>query len=593
MPRGRGHGHTPMGAFLGSLPKSFLATATVVALVAAPGCTRTRLPPKPDGAAVVVAPIEPATEVGFTMVDEVEPNDLLANAQPLAPTAEAGAGVVGHLVSAPGSKAKDVDLFRVTIPPPAVVVAGPDGAVPPPLQQLRIEAHPDPGLVLAVDVVDDQGRVAISSAGSTPGEVQGIPNLAVTTGPVFVRVRPGFVAGGGGTTAAGSVPARVDGGAPGSGGGYRLTVRIVQVGPGDETEPNGKSTLANDANLEGDVAGYLGWRHDEDWFRIPTAGLAEGGVLSADLDGIEGVAAALAVYDSVQHKMIEQHGRKGDRVALRNVRLPSSDPNVFVVVSADSGHNLDARYTLHLRSEEAKADVEIEPNDDPAHAVPIVDGTVTGTLGPGDADVFRYSAAVPTELNVEVQPPPHIDVRIEVLREDGTPIMKVDAAKRGAAERLPNLFVPGTVLLRLQAQKGAGNLDDPYHLNVSGRPIEAGAEHEPNGAPALASALPTGTTGTGLIFPRGDVDFWSAPPLAGPPAEGASIAVRGVPGMTLEVRVQATATGKEITRFRVGGDGSAPTRVPTGPDGCCLLEIREVTGRASNAKDRYSLSITP
>jgi hypothetical protein len=567
------------------------------------------MPPKPDGAAVVVAPIEPAAEVGFTMADEVEPNDLLANAQPLAPTAEAGAGVVGHLLSAPGSKAKDVDLFRVTIPAPAVVEAAPDGALSPPVQQLRIEAHPDPGLVLALDVVDDQGRVVISSTGSTSGEVQGIPNLTVTAGPVFVRVRPGFVppaapsaaantrgaagAASSPPTAAG-VAGRADAGVAGSGGGYRLTVRIVPVGPGDEAEPNGKGTLASDANLDGDVAGYLGWRHDEDWFRIPTAGLVEGGVLSADLDGIEGVAAALAVYDSVQHKMIEQHGRKGDRVALRNVRLPSSDPNVFVVVSADSGRNLDARYTLHLRSEEAKADVEIEPNDDPAHAVPIVDGIVTGTLGPGDADVFRYSATVPTELNVEVQPPPHIDVRLEVLREDGTAVMKVDVAKRGGAERLPNLFVSGTVLLRLQGQKGAGNLDDPYRLTLSGRPIETGAEHEPNGSAALASALPTGTTGTGLIFPRGDVDFWSSAPSAGTAAaETASIAVRGVPGMTLEVRVQGTATGKEITRFRVGGDGSAPTHVPRGPDGCCLLEIREVTGRASNAKDRYSLAVTP
>lgn len=593
MPRGRGQsgrGRTHAAFCLAA------ASAAVAVLVASPSCKRTRLPPKPDGAAVVVAPIEPTAEVGFTMADEVEPNDLLANAQPLAPTAEAGAGVVGHLLSAPGSKAKDVDLFRVTIPPPAVVVAGPDGSTPAPLQQLRIEAHPDPGLIVAVDVVDDQGRVAISSTGSTPGEVQGIPNLAVATGPVFVRVRPGFAPSGAAssvTTSAG-VAGRPDAGVAGSGGGYRLTVRIVPVGPGDETEPNGKGTLANDANLEGDVAGYLGWRHDEDWFRIPTAGLAEGGVLSADLDGIEGVAAALAVYDSVQHKMIEQHGRKGDRVALRNVRLPSSDPNVFVVVSADSGRNLDARYTLHLRSEEAKADVEIEPNDDPAHAVPIVDGTLTGTLGPGDADVFRYSAPVPTELNVEVQPPPHIDVRLEVLREDGTSIMKVDTAKRGGAERLPNLFVSGTVLLRLQGQKGAGNLDDPYRLNVSGRPIEAGAEHEPNGSAALASTLPTATTGTGLIFPRGDVDYWSSGAPTGAQApESASIAVRGVPGMTLEVRVQATATGKELTRFRVGGDGSAPTRVPVGPDGCCLLEVREITGRASNAKDRYSLSITP
>ena len=32
-------------------------------------------------------------------------------------------GVVGHLLPAAGSKAKDVDLYRIVVPPPAVVTA--------------------------------------------------------------------------------------------------------------------------------------------------------------------------------------------------------------------------------------------------------------------------------------------------------------------------------------------------------------------------------------------------------------------------------------------------------------------------------------
>ena len=78
----------------------------------------------------------------------------------------------------------------------------------------------------------------------------------------------------------------------------------------------------------------------------------------------------------------------------------------------------------------------------------------------------------------------------------------------------------------------------------------------------LATALAPGTIGTGLCYPRGDVDYW----LAGAPVDpGGSLAVsvRGVPGLTLDVRVQTTS-GKDLGRFRVGGESSAPTRVTPG-----------------------------
>jgi len=567
-------------------------------VLSASGCHHGRLPPKPDGAAVVVAAEEPAAEVGFTMADEIEPNDLLATAQPLAPTAEAGAGVVGHLVPAPGSKAKDVDLFRVVVPPAAAGPASPDGGAAPARQRLGIEVHPDPSLVIAVDVLDDQGHALLSSVGAAAGEAEGIPNLAVVPGSVFVRVRSAGTSAGAPTAAkdaaakaAASGAAKKDAGAP-AGGGYRLTVRLFRLEAGDELEPNGKAALAGEVSAESDIAGFLGWRHDEDWFRVPTAGLPEGGVLSADLEPVEGVAASLSVYDSVEHKMIEQHGRRGDRVALRNVRLPSSDPNVYVVVAADSGRNLDARYTLRLRSGDAKADAEIEPNDDPAHAFPLGNGSVTGTLGPGDVDVFRYTAPEPTELSVEVAPPPRVDVILEVLHEDGSLALKVDAGKRGALEKIANLFVGGVVLLRLSPKKGEGNLDDGYRITVAGRPIEAGAEREPNNTPATATTLPLDATGSGLIFPRGDVDFWMVSLPAGGPG-ALNVNVRSIAGMTMEVRVRGLGAGHELARFRVGSDGSAPTRVIPEAEGCCLIEVRDAAGRAANAKDRYTLSVSP
>src|SRR5207253_10904173 len=131
------------------------------------------------------------------------------------------------------------------------------------------------------------------------------------------------------------------------------------------------------------------------------SGVAEGSVLSADLEPVPGVAASLIVTDSVERKLTEARGRKDERVAVRNVRLPPGEPHVFLVVRADTGRNLDVRYNLRARADAPKAGGELEPNDDAQHANPIADGTVTGFLGRGDVDVYRYTAAAPLELDIE------------------------------------------------------------------------------------------------------------------------------------------------------------------------------------------------
>jgi hypothetical protein len=185
-----------------------------------------------------------------------------------------------------------------------------------------------------------------------------------------------------------------------------------------------------------------------------------------------------------------------------------------------------------------------------------------------------------------------VDLKVEVLREDGTVLARVDSGKRHEPERLPNLFVNGQVLLRLSGGKGDGNLDEPYRLVVSSRPAEPGAEREPNGTAAQATALTPAAPGTGLVSPRADVDFWSA---QGPAAAGGDgqlgITVQGVAGLTLEVKVQSLA-GKDLGKLKVPGAVSATQRFAV-PEGGCLVQVREATGRAANPRDRYSLTIAP
>jgi hypothetical protein len=522
---------------------------------------------------VVVSTPAPPSEADVPFAVETEPDDTLASAQRLDLATAAARGISGS-IHEPHGKTRDTDLFRIDVPAPdgGLPLAGADGGPPVVVRRLlRIDLRPEPLLAAGLDALDDRGQPLVVAGSGQAGEALAVPNLAVTPGTYYVRVRPASAPGGG----------------PGS---YRLVARLGPLEPGAETEPNGKGALASEMGAEGEAIGYAGWRRDQDWFRLPVTGLPEGSVLSADLEPVPNVTFSLAVHDSVEQKLTEAHGRKEERVALRNVRIPAGEAALFVVVRADSGWNGDTRYSLRLRTDVPKAAAESEPNDDPAHAQALAEGTVTGYLARGDTDVFRYVAAAPAELDVEVAPPERVDVRLEVLRADGTVLARTDAGRRREAERIPNLYAPaGPVLIRISSGKGDGNPDEPYRLSITSRTPEPGAEREPNDTIAVPTALAASATGGGLIAPRGDVDFWQA--AATPDAEGnVAVTVTGVPGLTLDVRVRAQS-GRELGRFKVVGGAPGSTRVVPGGDACCLVELREVTGKAANPRDRYALTV--
>ncbi|MGH7199906.1 MAG: hypothetical protein ACREJB_04835, partial [Planctomycetaceae bacterium] len=71
---------------------------------------------------------------------------------------------------------------------------------------------------------------------------------------------------------------------------------------------------------------------------------------------------------------------------------------------------------------------ETEPNDEPAAATPLAAPiTATGALAAGEADLFRFESQAGTswiiETNAERSKSP-ADTRIEVLHEDGTPVLR-------------------------------------------------------------------------------------------------------------------------------------------------------------------------
>jgi hypothetical protein len=573
--------------------RSAVALASTLALgLGAAACKRNALPPRPDGAAVVVTADASAVEGDVAFTAEAEPNDTLAAAQKLGLGATPAVGIMGQLHEVQG-KARDTDLYRVDVPPEAPGAAPPvaaaDGGVPGPRRRaLHVEVRPEATLALGLELLDDQGQPLAATGVGQPGEAMILPNLSVSPGPYFLRVRADVAA----------KPKAGQGAAPAAAGAYRLIARLGgPLEPGAEVEPNGKAATATELAAPGEAVGYYGWRRDQDWYRVPTAGLAEGSVLGVDLEPAPGVTASLLVFDSVEQKLTEARGRKEERVSLRSVRVPTGEPYLYVVVRTDAGTNAETRYNLRLTAELPKAGGEVEPNDDPAHAQAVADvaeggaATVAGYLGRVDVDVFRYTASVPVELDVEAVPPERLDLKLEILRPDGTVLAKSDTGKRREPERLPNVFVPGgTALVRLTPAKGDGNTDEPYRLTIAARPPESSGEREPNDTIATPTALPPGAVGSGLVAPRGDVDFWSA--AATPDADGnVTVSVGGVPGLALDVRVRATA-GKELGRFKVAGDGAPGSNtIATGGEACCVVEVREATGKAANPRDRYSVAV--
>jgi hypothetical protein len=435
----------------------------IAALCLAPACHKQKLPPRPDGAAVVVVT---GGEAEIPTVPEVEPNDQPAKAQALLVAAGAVVAVTGTLGAASGSRG-DTDIFRVDVPrpdaaaaPPPPDGAAPDAGAPRPTQLLRAELRPDGAMAARVEALDGAGHPLVVATAAEPGQTVVIPNLALGAAAPVIRVRR----------------ARPDAG-PGS---YRLLLRTAPLEAGAEVEPNGTAALANPLLPEGEAIGFLGWAHDQDWYRLPTGALADGSVLAVDVEAPAGVAALVALYDAAGVKLSEGRGGRGERAVLRNVGLPAGATALLLSVTAASGWNGDATYALRVRAELPKAGAETEPNDTPAQAQPIGDGTVQGFLARGDVDLFGYTAAGPLALDVELVPPERAAVKVELLDASGKSLGRAEGRRR--AVKLAGVRVASGLVLVRVAGKGEGNLDDPYKLTVTSRPLPAPGGEPDGGA---------------------------------------------------------------------------------------------------------------
>src|SRR5262249_36994038 len=113
-------------------------------------------------------------------------------------------------------------------------------------------------------------------------------------------------------------------------------------------------------------------------------------------------------------------------------------------------------------------DVEVEPNNDPAHATLLASGhPVRGKIArrlsreEGDVAVFRIPDAAGGEraLQVELSGLPNLDLTLEVFDAEGERLVKADGGRTGDREVLPGVRLgPGDAYIVVRERREPGRV---------------------------------------------------------------------------------------------------------------------------------------
>jgi serine/threonine-protein kinase len=213
---------------------------------------------------------------------------------------------------------------------------------------------------------------------------------------------------------------------------------------------------------------------------------------------------------------------------------------------------------------------ETEPNNKPDQANRLTRGQpMTGHIAGrideqvGDIDFFKVPAAEKDgarTLSVTLSGIPNIDLELDVLDADGTPIARADAAPVGGDEVIPNLRINArAAYIAVHEAQVPGhfpleNTTDAYKLTADWHPTGEAEESEPDDE-VSPMTLRVGTPITGYLGAPGDIDAFR---LAG--GEGKlHIDVTGIEGVDLALRVD--------------GDGWTRRADASGPGGGEHLEL--------------------
>ena len=354
-----------------------------------------------------------------------------------------------------------------------------------------------------------------------------------------------------------------------------------------EVEPNDTASLAQ--RLEGRIGGVVGAAsgagRDVDLYRVaaPATTSNDGGATWVGTVTLRAgdAAVTLDVLDDVGKPVVTRVAAPHLLARLTNLRLDV--PVVVRVrhVAKKAEPELVAGYTIEASSVLATADLEREPNDDPAHANP-GGPSVTGSLDPFDRDLFTLPAAPEgSTFEVELTAIPELAPEIRLRRGDETLL----TARTGKGGELRMRNVPSGPGLVLQVRVLDGASDLPYTLKVGVEaPLDAATvEHEPNDDRAHATHVALAADSVdlaGYLWP-GDVDFFCADS-----GIGARVDAMADVDFGLET---FDASGKSLAKANAGKRGSAESVAFDAAARCVKVAA---IGRATAFDAPYRLTIS-
>jgi hypothetical protein len=375
----------------------------------------------------------------------------------------------------------------------------------------------------------------------------------------------------------------------------------------DEAEPNDEPDAAGALELPGGVRGALDGETDVDRYAID---VTEAGWLSVELDGIKEVDLILELQDAAGAAIAKSDSGPAETAeGLPNYPV---DPGRYLLTVSEfvkkrrrkkrkprTGLSPSYRLTARFTADPPAKNQEREPNEGNADAMELllgVDGF--GYLGwDDDADRWRLTFdnfGVDYSLDVDVAPIAGVWMRVDVLDDNGDPVLSRKAGK-GEAVAVRNL-IPKEGHEHYYVQVSAARSSNPqqrYALRLGSRLLGLEDEREPNDDAESATPLredPKEVAGTrqGYLL-AGDDDWYRLPAGSGAAAITVAVEPPAEVDVTLSLQVAGGGTLGEASAGNKG-DKEQLSSVPI-PPGKDLL-VRVHGDGTSESIEPYRLSWT-
>lgn len=384
---------------------------------------------------------------------------------------------------------------------------------------------------------------------------------------------------------------------------YTLVVTAAAVRPDFEAEPNDRRVDATTLTTEMPRKGYLGWKKDEDWYKLELPQLPGAKVLKLELDTPLGMRPTISVRNEIEAVLKSVSAQKeGDPIVLPNYYIDDPTNQLFVVVEAHWDHNTKEPYTLRASLTDATGEMEREANDRPVEATILTDTSrVRGFIDQGrrlmeapwrraDEDWYRFSFDEVKQLSLAVSGLPEVDLILAVYDTEGkVKVLDVNDNGKKEGEVIPRLVLKEG-LIKVSSRPGHFNAEHPYELVLKTFPDDRHTEIEPNNDPGTARPITVGDDmgWRGWLHPSKDVDVYLLD-LAGRPTKSYTFEVSGIPLAKVAVAI-ADADGKEVAA-KAANQTKIPVKLTHELPGA-VYTVKVYKRGKPNPKDPYTLKVS-